>query len=770
MDTIRINIAYRPLRIGWVIRSGDISAFRRVVRLSYGLWGGRFNPILVADHAEHARSLVDVFRVDMLWAIDDTGTSREFRKAFPHLITPFFPRGDLFVGGARDRKRCQVLDVSNAFAHLIDRPEWKSLKDKGVRVYNWAPEDPLADVFLVHLGAYLSVEETGSDYRAMLIRAADATEHSLNSDPLIPADALEHRSIASISGYGLEQHYATRAERDIPGFFVGDATNVDDLVDHWNLRAANIPLWFVDRSHFARYSEIVPAWEQLMRAAVSRRHEWDRHVGVWARREGLDEAAKLFGDLKLLRCPISEHTWNGLKVPMMYLGETSVLGVVGRERGKARVSFALSEKPFADDIWFHTQQLVASISFIGGLFGDEQHTLEPPYLPELNEFYARTMHFEYSKLRVEPRRIGLVIDAVDHDAFVYALPVSELMERIFGLANYTASWSSSGLIVRQLISRLGGLRGASVFKVPGVRRLLRTYALTDAFTKKSALGLIGSTDPDNPDAQFSDHEGLYIEPRPVGTKLRPDAVFEYLVEKGIFRIGAELTCPSCRMRSWTPLDALRQRLVCELCGHEYDATRQLVSGHWHYRRSGVFGTERNAQGAVPVALTLQQLEANLHDGFSSDMYSPSLDLKASPGGNLPNCEVDFVWLIPHRYSGKTGIILGECKDRGPLKPDEFARDVENLRRVADALPDRRFETFVLLSKLAPFTQQEIEIAKGLNGPYQLRVILLTARELEPWFIFDRTKTDVDVSGLRGTPEGLAEATFEMYFKGKDGTA
>ena len=49
MDTIRVDICYRPLRIGWAIRAGDIDAFRQAVRLSYTLWGGRFNSIIVVD-------------------------------------------------------------------------------------------------------------------------------------------------------------------------------------------------------------------------------------------------------------------------------------------------------------------------------------------------------------------------------------------------------------------------------------------------------------------------------------------------------------------------------------------------------------------------------------------------------------------------------------------------------------------------------------------------------------------------------------------------
>ena len=32
MDTVRVNIAYRPLRICWAIKQGDFAAFREVVR------------------------------------------------------------------------------------------------------------------------------------------------------------------------------------------------------------------------------------------------------------------------------------------------------------------------------------------------------------------------------------------------------------------------------------------------------------------------------------------------------------------------------------------------------------------------------------------------------------------------------------------------------------------------------------------------------------------------------------------------------------------
>jgi hypothetical protein len=39
--TLRIDICYQPLRVGWAIRRGDFDLLRRIIRRSHPLWGGR---------------------------------------------------------------------------------------------------------------------------------------------------------------------------------------------------------------------------------------------------------------------------------------------------------------------------------------------------------------------------------------------------------------------------------------------------------------------------------------------------------------------------------------------------------------------------------------------------------------------------------------------------------------------------------------------------------------------------------------------------------
>jgi len=759
METTRVDICYRPLRIAWAIRSGDHESFRRAVRLTHTLWGGRFNPIVMADRAEEARQIIEAFRADVIWPVDDAEVVKDFPKQFPHLINPFLPETLFFRDTARPT-RARALDIHNMLVHSQHTPEWKARDTQGVRTIAWADDDPLADTFLMQHGAYPAKNEIGIDYAELVSRATMLIDLGIDKNSPIQTDIYDHVSLGYLTRHGIRRHYSIQPGWDYPGFFVGDAADLDDLARFWNIRAADIDLHFVDPAHLSRYAMTMPEIERRLRAGLSHLDEHHRRVAVWARADKIEDALKLFSNESRSACQVADDFWHGgtVRPPMMVLGEASSLGVFGNENGKSKVSFSLSERPFSGDPWFYSQHLVASISLS---HGEEQQTFHPPYVPELNVFFARTMHFRYNMLRVEPERIGIVIDAASHDSFLYALPVPAMVEQLFGMAGLRAQLSGSGLITRQLIARLGGVNGARVFKIPGVRRLLKTFGPTEAFTKSAALSLIGGRDENNPQANFKDHERLYIEPRDIRTPLTPAMVFTYLVDKGLLRIGAQLTCPTCSLPSWIPLDELKQSNVCSLCGAAYDGTRQLVNGVFHYRRTGVLGLEKNSQGAVPVALVLQQLDINLGGLRHGAMLAPSYDLEPNAGVDLPRCEVDLVEIIPDTYPDPAQIVLGECKDEG-TRID--AKDVENLRRIADALPAHRFETFILFARLSPFSPEEIALVGTLNGPYLRRVILLTARELEPYDLYERTQKETGITSYGGSLQELALVTAQLYFQ------
>ena len=209
-------------------------------------------------------------------------------------------------------------------------------------------------------------------------------------------------------------------------------------------------------------------------------------------------------------CRVNELLWvGGVAPPTMELGEASSLGV----EAQARVTFALTERPYSTDYDFAQQHLIASVRIADPSYGpDKRETFVLPFLPEHNDAFARAVTVVPDLLKVEPGRLGLVVGASQNDTSVRAMPVWDLTSLIFKAAGFEATLSNGGLIAQQLINQLGGLEGGRVFKIPGVRRLLRTYGPTDSFTKRGALQLIGERDPDHPGASFADYRRLFIEP------------------------------------------------------------------------------------------------------------------------------------------------------------------------------------------------------------------------------------------------------------------
>lgn len=88
MDTARVDICYRPLRIAWAIHSADKDAFRRAIRLTHTLWGGRFNPIVFVDRPHEAGKIIDLFRADMIVPVGDSTEITTFPSLFPAFGQP----------------------------------------------------------------------------------------------------------------------------------------------------------------------------------------------------------------------------------------------------------------------------------------------------------------------------------------------------------------------------------------------------------------------------------------------------------------------------------------------------------------------------------------------------------------------------------------------------------------------------------------------------------------------------------------------------------
>lgn len=78
MDTVRVDICYRPMRLAWAIESDDADAFRCAVQFSNSFWGGRYNPIIFVDQEAAADRLIDAFRPDLIWPLSGSERTNKF--------------------------------------------------------------------------------------------------------------------------------------------------------------------------------------------------------------------------------------------------------------------------------------------------------------------------------------------------------------------------------------------------------------------------------------------------------------------------------------------------------------------------------------------------------------------------------------------------------------------------------------------------------------------------------------------------------------------
>lgn len=234
------------------------------------------------------------------------------------------------------------------------------------------------------------------------------------------------------------------------------------------------------------------------------------------------------------------------------------------------------------------------------------------------------------------------------------------------------------------------------------------------------------------------------------------SVLAHLLKKGIFRAGLKFDCPGCRLEFWTSLDDVRTEATCEYCGHKFNITPYLKDRDWAFRRSGLFGKNDHQEGAISVVLTLQQLHT-FH--LQEMLYVPAMSLK-SKSTAISKCETDFVVLTQCPHDGKIDIAIGECKTRKQISDD----DVNNLQAIADAFPRERFSVYIIFSKLDSFSSEELARVRRLNNEYRRRVILFTARELEPYDLYERTAKEFTIARRAVDFGDMANITEQVFFQ------
>lgn len=754
MSTLSANIQYRPIRIGWCVRDNNLEDYKKALRLTHTLWGGRYNPIIPIANFDAASELVSFFEVDVLFPISDDKCIVEFIDKFPHLPWPHHYEKSLFITWV-NKKEPVFLDIFQAALRLrADLNKENALSNVAFNLIEWASNDPLSNVFSAMFGCFPAAQELDADfdYKEAIAKTLKTDNITLNPDEPVDSKLINTPVINWLTTYALNGKASTGWST--PGFYVGESNNFNDLVNFWNLRACGIELIYYDPVMKDRFSKLKEDYTQLLRSRPPFAYEQTASVGVWLQESNFNTFNQSEFDGQITVCRIGEGIWNGLNIKnpnwRFNCNRQTLLGVLSEGNHKS-LAFQLPQKPACDIALVSNQYLVATVKVYGDVFSDVD-TFSTPYIPQLNQFYGQNS-FEREKIRVEKNGLGFIIQNRDSTIHFYAIKVKQLIEEIFRLCGMKIAASLAGIKTFRLIKQLGGLQNCRVFKVEGFRELIKTYSPMQSFTKGCATKMIYDNGSKEATSGSFKYERVYLD----GKKLSPDILFSFLLRKSVFRAGLNLKCSNCELEFWRVIDDLKSNSICEYCGDEFEILSQLKDRDWFYRRSGIFGLNDNQEGGIPVSLTLQQLA--LHNHSEKFLYLTSVNIERETA-EINKCESDFV-VLTCDHDGKISIVIGECKSSGG---EISQKDVENLIKVADSLSRDHIDTYILFSKLANFSDEEVNRCRLAQAKYRDRVILLTDEELESSFLWEKKKDLFQINQHATTWEGMTMNTKAIYFE------
>jgi hypothetical protein len=400
----RIWLTYRPVRIGWVVEGGNVSHLETAATWSTCLWGGRFNPLIPIGDNELSNNLIETFGVDVLIPVAATDATKAFVANYPHLEMAILAE-KLFHDG-----RCEFADIRNAVSRAVV-PSTNRVRDNLASVVHpvWSQSDSLTTLFTIVLGRYPDPNDVSINYLGGIRGTLEIPDKLIAQDDEIPAEVIGSVTPLTLTGYSI----AWRINRSSfswlsPGIVLGSATDFDDLVLYWNLRAAGAELWFYDQAQTNRLRRCLDAFFAAIRA---RSPGAPNRFNLWSRSEQWTSDLNLEG-LKPYHCRgDGSSVWNGLNVipvrPRFSFWHRDVVPSYSENSDGAAASFALSDQPFDfEDPSALGQRFVATVDANQYGPASEDLTFNTPYIPQLNEFYGRNFYSEYDSARAEPGDLG----------------------------------------------------------------------------------------------------------------------------------------------------------------------------------------------------------------------------------------------------------------------------------------------------------------------------------------------------------------------------
>ena len=425
------------------------------------------------------------------------------------------------------------------------RGKTRSETKLSVTQFVWDSGDPLGDIFLAYFGAYPSKSEISKDYGTFVNKNLRGKLVELAIAKQLEPETLKSITPSELTRYWVECN--SSPVRAGEGVYVGEADDYEDVVNFWNIRAADVELIFYDPRYQERLARFTDSFVESFRKRPSKGMTFEPQMTVWSK-QGRDVDLTPFKLDQIQLRLVSTTTWDGFnfKPTRFHLGrEKSAFGSLTENGSEKELSLHLPEKPFFDEDQLHEQKAVASISAVGLDATEDESVLRVPYLPILNDFYGRRMYFDSKKIRVERDGLAVIEPITKSHINLRSIPKRELVAEIFKVFGMKAEISGPGRIASRLVSQRVASKAVESSRYQAYGACLkvtvhRSISRKVRRSKRSVSVILRRA------FQIFQNTNDYLSNLANTARLLPN---KYLrsYSSGEFLVGMSLSCPHCEL-------------------------------------------------------------------------------------------------------------------------------------------------------------------------------------------------------------------------------
>jgi hypothetical protein len=709
-----LEIKTRPLRLAYLVNPNDARQVREAIRLSSTLWGGSTFPIIPLY-----KRIPRTWREELLAATPAKSIILGYLQAFdPDVLIQLADDIPEFVKALG----LETVRPEEIWRGIIDPEPHSSVPKFGIGIFEIL-NDVFEEYFKYKVKYPISVVIPKISSRFPLFWASFFGElptqvarlvHKHYWEPLdVEAPEIDVNQLSDLwrgnvlfprrlTQHKLEYRNLPHFGRDASVFFM-DISKTEDIVDFWNLRASGRTVMPLPKQFqaLAQMNEMVTSFLREHRHPVPNNPSLCFHTPIIRSRNcTMEEMSQYATTLKIERDPadpsndafFSLQHWypriwdewargkDGASPADVYGPEKSI---EVSETSERKISFTPTLPSFAEEYAYHDAPRCANeVGF--RLYGETEFLAEV-FPSSAGEKLTRAIAGEMS-LRGEWRigRYGLVKLVKNQLSERRSIPASE--DVFFAWLTdlgWTPKLSTPGLLAKEIHRQLGAY--------PEV--LLQN---------ENVLGLLEHMNGGRVHADGTPvYDNRFVQDRDLAigeVKNRAGSLYQYMLEKGIFKLGLRMQCPHCLRNSWFPLDNVRDTLGCSRCLNTFPAVGHLHASTWSYKTTGPFSLPNYADGAYAVLLAVRFFD----DRKMHTMRTTSVVSFTAEAPSKKHLEADFAALWQEsRYGEKNeGVLFGECKTYGKFEK----RDFDRMQYIGETFPGA---VLVFSTLRKTLTRQEI---------------------------------------------------------------